>query len=548
MRVVETHILSRTSTSVLERFLGECIECHLRRRLDFDITDVAPGDEMRALAAAWPPPKGSGGSPYHLAERREPRVDTEGTVVTQVIAGRWAILGGRSGSMGSAYICADRSDSGRLCIVKLPRTPGDHDALRHEIQVYIKLCWATGTSSAHVLQLQNVEATRLATPWLVLDAVLPGPLGAVNVDDWIQKGLVTTELALAWMSHLATALQHCNLLIPGFVHGDLKPDNLLVDGGWILKLFDFGMSGDLSEPAQVGAPLYRAPELWEGGTPSPMSDVYSFGCIAYELLSGKPPFRSHPRDDGALEDGHRFRKPIDFPGLPHEVLACLDKSPEGRPTVDDLVRHFTHETTRTKLRRSLGIERDWNDAAAAYISLGQPENAAPFLAKLVDAKAGNAAVLLNLGIAASQGGLRELADAAFNACESAFGERPDFLSSRATHYFRNGDLDAALDCAERALVASPQFFPALITISAILNDKQRHREALDRLEIAGAIDSRHPALLYQLAYTYMMLGKCPKAKQAFDRLRDFASEPELVSRLHNLGSQRCGYLFRKLSR
>ncbi len=540
VQVVEARILDQHPPPMLARLVGKCVDCGAPRTLDFDITAVDPGEQMAVLARAWPPPRGS---PYPLAERHEPKVEAGGDVLTQVIAGRWAILGGRSGSMGDVYLCADRLHSGALCIVKLPRAPDDHDALRHEINVYIKLRWETGSRSAHILELIDVAATKVGTPWLVLDAVLPGPRGAVTVDDWLREGIVTPDLASAWISHLAVAIRHCCLLVEGFVHGDLKPDNLLIDSGWRLKLFDFGMSGDANRPARVGSALYRAPELWAGERPSPMSDVYSFGCIAYELLSGRPPFRPSESDPGALEDGHRFRRPAQFEGLPALVLACLEKQPERRPNVNELVAQFEDVTTRKDLRPSATVERDWNDAAAAYISLGQPERAAPLLNKLIGAEVGNPAVLLNLGIAASQGGLRELAEGAFKACGITLGEHCVLLTSLAAHYHRNGDLAAAAEYAERALKVSPDAFPALVTMSAILNDQGRHDEALRRLGAAKAMDSSHPALLHQLAYTCMMVGRCSKARQAFDRLSKVAATSDLLLLLRELGSIRCPRLF-----
>jgi len=84
----------------------------------------------------------------------------------------------------------------------------------------------------------------------------------------------------------------------GFVHRDVKPDNLLLDDGGRVKVADFGLvrtetaATTLTETGTtVGTPAYMSPEQWEDGAScSHQSDLYSLGCTLYELLVGRPPF------------------------------------------------------------------------------------------------------------------------------------------------------------------------------------------------------------------------------------------------------------------
>lgn len=87
----------------------------------------------------------------------------------------------------------------------------------------------------------------------------------------------------------------------GTVHRDIKPSNILVDSGLRTRVADFGVStrysgndGGASELA--GTPAYMAPEvaMAEGqpGAPSPLSDIYSLGCVAFEVLVGRRPFQA----------------------------------------------------------------------------------------------------------------------------------------------------------------------------------------------------------------------------------------------------------------
>jgi serine/threonine protein kinase/tetratricopeptide (TPR) repeat protein len=79
----------------------------------------------------------------------------------------------------------------------------------------------------------------------------------------------------------------------GIVHRDLKPENVLVVDG-VVKLLDFGLaiSRDAMPDADrvAGTLAYMAPEVLSGGEPTPASDLYAVGVMAYELLTGQPPF------------------------------------------------------------------------------------------------------------------------------------------------------------------------------------------------------------------------------------------------------------------
>jgi len=89
----------------------------------------------------------------------------------------------------------------------------------------------------------------------------------------------------------------------GIVYADLKPANILFDENETLKLCDFGQAQRVEaieralaegrQPPRKGSPQYMAPELFlEGGIHSFASDLWSLGCVLFELLTGAPPFSS----------------------------------------------------------------------------------------------------------------------------------------------------------------------------------------------------------------------------------------------------------------
>jgi serine/threonine protein kinase len=105
--------------------------------------------------------------------------------------------------------------------------------------------------------------------------------------------------ALGVLGQLAYAVHHAHSR--GVLHRDLKPDNLILLEDETLKVLDFGIakivsldnveSVAVSTGNQVwGSPRYMAPERVRGVGKDPRSDIYSIGCIAFELVVGVPPF------------------------------------------------------------------------------------------------------------------------------------------------------------------------------------------------------------------------------------------------------------------
>ncbi|MGH8263720.1 MAG: serine/threonine-protein kinase, partial [Steroidobacteraceae bacterium] len=121
----------------------------------------------------------------------------------------------------------------------------------------------------------------------------------------------------------------------GWVHRDLKAGNVLVSGERRALLTDFGLAARIgeSQPPQGGSPFTRSPQQAEGLPADPADDLYSFGALLYELLSGHPPF--YP-DEAALEAGNRQAPrlqaahpvPARIAGLIERLLAA---DPNARP-------------------------------------------------------------------------------------------------------------------------------------------------------------------------------------------------------------------------
>jgi eukaryotic-like serine/threonine-protein kinase len=205
---------------------------------------------------------------------------------SDVIAGRFRLerLLGRGG-MSEVWL-ADDLELERPVAVKLLSSAGTAPRFEREARSAASL---SHPNIVGVFDYGHFEGR----PYLVLEYV-PGGTLAERLSAPV-PGEQVTEIAGDIAAGLAHAHEH------GIVHRDLKPSNVLFDGEGRAKIADFGVARALSDAtltttgAVVGTAQYMAPEQASGGEVGPESDVYAFGVILFELLTGRPPFEAeHP--------------------------------------------------------------------------------------------------------------------------------------------------------------------------------------------------------------------------------------------------------------
>jgi serine/threonine-protein kinase len=128
----------------------------------------------------------------------------------------------------------------------------------------------------------------------------------------------------------------------GIVHRDIKPGNVMVTRDGLVKVMDFGiarMQTDITAPqtsSVIGTPTYLSPEQAQGQTVDARSDLYSLGCVLYELLAGRPPFTGDTPVAIAYKQVNETPVPPSAhnpdipPRLDAVVMKCLAKNPANR--------------------------------------------------------------------------------------------------------------------------------------------------------------------------------------------------------------------------
>ncbi|MER3536238.1 MAG: serine protease [Thermus sp.] len=162
--------------------------------------------------------------------------------------------------------------------------------------------------------------------------------------DWRQGS--EKEAVLSVFRQLLEALAHMHAR--GFVHRDVKPENLVVAPTQEARLLDFDLSGPIGEPfrmrIRLGTLAYLAPEQALGQSPGPEADLYSAGVLLYWALSGELPFTGSPED---VVRAHLQTPPPPIPGLEAELWGylcrLLAKDPKERfPSAKEALAAFPY--------------------------------------------------------------------------------------------------------------------------------------------------------------------------------------------------------------
>ncbi|HET7470651.1 MAG TPA: serine/threonine-protein kinase, partial [Gemmatimonadales bacterium] len=300
-------------------------------------------------------------------------------------------LGG--GGMSRVFVATERA-FGRQVVVKvlLPELAAgvSVDRFRREIQLAAQL------QHPHIVPLLSAGESE-GLPYFTMPFVIGESLRARLFRD---RELPVPE-AIRLLRDVASALDYAHSR--GVVHRDIKPDNVLITHG-VAVVTDFGVAKALTASAggehagitsmgvTLGTPTYMAPE--QASADPNMDhrvDVYAFGIMAYEMLTGSPPFTG--RSPQAVLGAHLVSVPEPVtkhrpglpPGLSAMIMRCLQKHAADRPqTAGDLMAMLDTLTTPSggtvpiipttqPMRRSSGAAarqgRQWGTITAVGVAL-----------------------------------------------------------------------------------------------------------------------------------------------------------------------------------
>jgi Tol biopolymer transport system component len=328
----------------------------LAKRLLADAAELAPAERERYILEECPDAALAGEIATLLATPAPlSAIVSAGALVPGTRLGNYVVdvrIG--AGGMGEVYRARDTRLGRQVAIKILPQLfASGEDVARFEREARL-LASVNHPNIAHVHGIEDAAGT----PATVMELV-DGP----TLADRIAKGPLTLDETLPIAKQIAEALEAAHE--QGIIHRDLKPANIKIRPDGTVKVLDFGLAKALvtempttlaatrvntTRPGLVlGTPAYMSPEQARGHSVDKRTDIWAFGCVLFEMLTGAPAFDGHSGAD--IVSAVLTRTP-DWARLPRETPPALRR----------LLRRCLDKDVRRRLR-DIGDARDELDPA-----------------------------------------------------------------------------------------------------------------------------------------------------------------------------------------
>lgn len=562
-----------------ERAECSCVECKKKHEYVFDVSTVFSVENMKDLAnvatwsKAWPPPfegpyglrglprkyrKQVEGLRTRLESREVSKAECDSNLLEIInehhpkIAGRYQVHGYRKGSMGFVYFCTDTKFEigGPLtpfvvckCLGKSQDSEVIVDdvtikALQREVAIWNEL-----GCHDNIISLRELIHVSPESVILVLESIDPSYEGRLSLRDWIGSAELSRTVKVGIIGDLVRAMVYAESQIPGFVHGDIKPSNVILDvgGGYQAKLTDFGLSRIEAttvpeELKSIGTRAYLAPESWDGQPLTQASDVYAFGLVCAELLAGRHPLSggTDPQEIRLKHESGITLPKYDSKGLEDlagVIVRCVSKDPVDRPRFTEISKTLGLRIAHTDVQTA---PHELNDKATNLIAMGQFTEAIPLLKRVVNTIPDFEAAWTNLGVAYSKSQQAAEADEAFQRAKQVDPDSSHLYASLASHLTRQGELELALKASRRATKLAPDSIQAWATMASILNSMGKYQRAEKAAQKGRKLDPSNPYVLVELSFAWLKLGKRGTARKFVEKALKISPNFEYAKAVQSL--------------
>jgi serine/threonine protein kinase/Flp pilus assembly protein TadD len=264
-------------------------------------------------------------------------------LIGTLIDGRYEVLAHiGKGGMGSVYKVREIASGTEYALKMISPELTEQKILAKRLEH--EAIAAKTLTHANIVAIYDVGNSATNAPYLIMDLIEGDGLDTLLK----REVLLRSERAIGIFIQITDALVHAHY--KGVVHRDLKPSNIILTktpgGQEFVKIVDFGIAkiadshtADKTKLTQtgemLGSPLYMSPEQCKGDEVDGRSDIYSLGCIMYEVVAGKAPFTDNNPVKVILK--HLNEQPAELPkdagispDLKRVIMRCLEKERQDR--------------------------------------------------------------------------------------------------------------------------------------------------------------------------------------------------------------------------
>jgi serine/threonine protein kinase/regulator of sirC expression with transglutaminase-like and TPR domain len=376
----------------------------------------------------------------------------------------------------------------------------------------------------------------------------------------IAAGPMAIRDVLRYSIMFCRGMSHALKKVPGLVHRDVKPENCMFTADDVLKVTDFGLvkvlaqadvlptvgSGQNDEinnelasqvfrtrvgEMGVGTMPYMAPEQFtDFANVTAAADIYSFGIMLYEMLTGKRPFKARKPEDFYYQ--HLKVMPLDPLSIRKEVgialsqltMKCIAKKADQRyASFDDIEKELAvllRQQFKEEVQLAAKEELDaWEivNKGAALSNLGRDKEALVYFDQALKLLPGFDAAWLNKGVVLAKGAKYDDALVCYGKAIDISPRNADAWYNRGFAYQQKKLHEQALEAYEKAVEFNPLFEGAWLNKGVILRRMKREQEAIESYERVLSINPASAVAWFNKGFALGSMGRIREALDCYDK-------------------------------
>jgi len=393
------------------------------------------------------------------------------------------------GGFGTVYLCYDHELKGPVAL-KTPKEEylgdkGFKDMFRSEAEAWVRLDRHKNIVRAYYFKEIDYR------PFITMEYIVGDDMYGVDLRGWISRGGLSLKTSLDFAIQFCLGMEHAQKKFKEFgrpfVHRDVKPGNIFITRDRVLKVTDFGLVKALGETERgMGTLPYMSPEQFiKGAEVDIRSDIYAFGCVLFEMFSGRQPYEidrerypaPHPDYVPVLYKEMHTNDPIPHlylssipEGLDGLVFRCMNKEREGRFDDFGSVRQCLMEIYREHTGDEYEIEEFGGDKpfeawelvnkGLSFYNLGYVDEALGCYDRAIDLNPELAGAYNNRGVFYANKGDYNMAIRDYERAIDLNPEDAEAYNNRGNAYADKGDYNMAIRDYDRVIELNPEYAEA----------------------------------------------------------------------------------------